>query len=91
MKKYSAYFKIKDKDQNVLELKTKDKKTPLMISVIQGNDAIFEYLMRPKFRIELDSADDLGKRAIDYAVEHNREDFVTALVEKGASWYLDNE
>lgn len=62
-----------------------------MLAVIQGKDAIFEYLLRPKYNVFLDDSDDSGKRAIDYAVEYNQESFVIALIQSGASWYLDGD
>ena len=80
----NVYFLEAFTRQNVdVNIKNKDERTPLILSVTTQNKPVLKGLI--KLKVNLDEVDKDGKTALMYAVDSNVEDFVKELIKAGAN------
>jgi ankyrin repeat protein len=71
-----------------LDLKTKDNKTPLMLSVILNKESIFAYLINK--RANMDYVDDDAYSALHFAIKKRSGYMFSTLLEAEADWGSKN-
>ena len=84
MKLYQQYFNEKGKNIGVLDLKTKDHKSPLYLSASLENDDIFWYLLNHE--VLLDQPDLNGKNEVLVAAENQYFDRMIQIMEMDDGW-----